>query len=115
MNRNEYKAARRGYRLARREDAAWRLPDGRSYDLRQANDPKFQHPGNAARYLGQFPNALAATFLKPVPNHRGDLRLRTGPRSNAMRNAREVGGLNLPKRVALRSALRQIAALERAA
>lgn len=116
MDKQQYKVARRQYRVLRRMDAKWRKPDGREYDLRQANDARFEHPRHALNYLRQFDYAMADTFFRPlVDAGRGNRRLLRGPRALAMMAAPASGryaGLDLHKRVALRSALKQVAAYE---
>lgn len=115
MNRAAYKDARRGYRCARRRDIEWKEPEAWAYRERTLIHQIPQRPEFGLRYLAQFPVALAETFLRPmVDAGRGNRRLLMGPRARALVAAPTTGrysGLNLPKRVALRSAQRRIAVL----
>ena len=115
MTRTEYQTLRRTYRILRRKDAAWR-PD--PYAARNTIE---RRQYRAEAFCGLVDMPIAATFFRPLRNAgRGDVRLPRGPKAQALcaphRSGRYVG-MELHKRVALRRALRQSAALrmERAA
>lgn len=114
MNRQQYQDARRGYRLARRRDVEWREPEAWAYRERTLIHQIPQRPDFAIRYIRQFPHNVVETFFRPGADEAR--RLPRGPRARALLVAKESGrfaGLNLPKRVAVRHAMRLIA--ERAA
>lgn len=118
MNRAEYRDARRGYRLARRRDAEWREPEVWAYRERTLTHQIPARPDFAIRYIAQFPLAISATFFRrQVDEGRGNRRLAYGLRPSKLIAAPVYGdysGLILPKRVAVRSAQRQIEALDAA-
>lgn len=117
MDRKTYQDARRGYRLARRRDIEFREPEAWAYRERTLIHHIPPRPDFAIRYIRQFPHDVVETFFRPrLDAGRGNSRLPHGPRARALLVAKESGrfaGLNLPKRVAVRQAMRQMA--ERAA
>ena len=111
MEREIYDSIRSGYRKLRRDDLNWRA---NPYAARN----KVETPPNAAgefvRSLNLSPRVIETLRGGWDGHSRGQHRLSiTSPRIKAVLSARHVAsGLDLPRRVALRRARRQIEALE---
>lgn len=119
MDRKAYQDARRGYRCARRRDIEWKEPEVWAYRERTLVNQIPVHPQYGLKFIQQFPYAVVQTFFRPlIDAGRGNRRLPQGPRAVALQAAPTSGpyaGLTMNKRIALRRARKQVAALKVAA